>query len=67
MAISEVSVDVLLATFNGEKFLSEFLDSLSTQVGVKINLIVSDDGSNDRTLEIIDYYKFKFDLYDISI
>ena len=65
MAISEVSVDFLMATFNVEKFLSEFLDSLSTQVGVKINLIVSDDGSNDRTLEIIDYYKFKFGNFEL--
>ena len=60
MAISESSVDVLLATFNGDKFLGEFLDSLSTQVGVKINLIISDDGSEDGTLEIIDRYKYKF-------
>jgi glycosyltransferase involved in cell wall biosynthesis len=50
-------VEVLLATFNGEKFLGEFLDSLSKQVNVVIHLRVSDDGSTDKTLEIIDSYK----------
>jgi glycosyltransferase involved in cell wall biosynthesis len=46
-------VDVLLATLNGQEFVAEFLDSLSTQTGVRIHLIVSDDGSNDQTIEIV--------------
>jgi glycosyltransferase involved in cell wall biosynthesis len=50
-------VEVLLATFNGELFLGEFLESLSLQQGVRIHLRVSDDGSTDRTLEIIDSYR----------
>ena len=53
-------VEVLLATFNGELYLSEFLDSLVQQQGVKIHLRVSDDGSADGTLNIIDSYKNKF-------
>ena len=46
-------VDVLLATYNGEEYLNDFLVSLSNQKGVAINLIVSDDGSSDKTLEIL--------------
>ena len=53
-------VEVLLATFNGELYLSEFLDSLLNQQGVRIHLRVSDDGSTDGTLNIIDSYKNKF-------
>lgn len=53
-------VEVLLATFNGEAYLGEFLDSLSRQEGVKIHLRVSDDGSTDRTLEILQTFKDHF-------
>jgi len=53
-------VSVLLATFNGEKYLEEFLDSLANQVGVEVNLYVSDDGSTDRTLEITETFINKF-------
>lgn len=53
-------VSVLLATFNGEKYIEEFLDSLANQVGVEVNLYVSDDGSTDRTLEIIETFINKF-------
>jgi glycosyltransferase involved in cell wall biosynthesis len=59
-------VEVLLATFNGELYLSEFLESLYNQQGVKIHLRVSDDGSTDKTLEIIDLYKSKFASCKIS-
>jgi len=54
-------VEVLLATFNGEHFLGEFLDSLWKQEGVRIHLRVSDDGSTDKSLEIIDSYKHLFE------
>jgi glycosyltransferase involved in cell wall biosynthesis len=58
-------VEVLLATFNGDAFLEEFLDSLSSQVGVKIHLSVSDDGSTDSTLKILDSHKHKFESFKI--
>ena len=54
-------VEVLLATFNGELYLAEFLESLSLQEGVLIHLRVSDDGSTDKTLEIIDSNKDLFE------
>jgi len=53
-------IDVLLATFNGELYLKEFLDSLYAQQQVSIHLIVSDDGSTDSTLKILESYKSKF-------
>ena len=53
-------VDVLLGTLNGEKYLAEFLESLLAQESVSINLIVSDDGSVDRTLDILGIYKDRF-------
>lgn len=56
-------VEVLLATFNGESFLSEFLESLCRQEGVRIHLCVSDDGSTDDTLAILESYRHRFESY----
>ena len=53
-------IDVLLATFNGELFINDFLDSLAAQEEVNIHLIVSDDGSTDSTLEVIRQHQSKF-------
>jgi len=53
-------IEVLLATFNGELYLSEFLASLCNQQGVRIHLRVSDDGSTDDTLAIVNSFKNKF-------
>jgi len=53
-------VSVLLATFNGAKYLNEFLESLAAQENVAINLWVSDDGSSDKTLEIVEDFRNRF-------
>lgn len=53
-------MEVLLATLNGEKYLSEFLESLAGQFGVEIHLRASDDGSIDRTIEILNQFKDNF-------
>jgi glycosyltransferase involved in cell wall biosynthesis len=47
------TVDVLLATFNGEKFLEEQLQSLDQQEDVNVRVWANDDGSDDATLEIL--------------
>lgn len=51
-----MKISVCLATYNGEKFLKEQLDSILTQLKSDDELIISDDGSRDRTLEIISNY-----------
>jgi len=48
-----LTVNVLLCTFNGERFLEEQLKSLSEQEGVEVRLHISDDGSTDETLKIV--------------
>ncbi|KIM06024.1 MAG: alpha-L-Rha alpha-1,3-L-rhamnosyltransferase [Sulfurovum sp. AS07-7] len=42
-----------MATYNGEKYIKEQLNSILVQLGVDDEVIVSDDGSSDRTVEII--------------
>jgi glycosyltransferase involved in cell wall biosynthesis len=58
-------VEVLLATFNGQLYLPEFLKSLCNQQGVKIHLRVSDDGSKDETIKILYKYAESFESFTI--
>jgi glycosyltransferase involved in cell wall biosynthesis len=44
---------VLLSTFNGEEFLEELLTSLLKQEDISLTLLVRDDGSVDRTIDIL--------------
>lgn len=44
---------ILMATYNGEKFLKEQLNSFSRQTYQDWELWVSDDGSTDRTQDIL--------------
>jgi glycosyltransferase involved in cell wall biosynthesis len=46
-------VDVLLASFNGERFLDAQLESLARQEDVYVRVWVNDDGSVDETLTIL--------------
>ena len=50
-------VCVLLSTYNGEKFIVEQIESLLAQKDVEVNIVVRDDGSSDRTCEILDTYQ----------
>lgn len=53
---NEPFVQILLATYNGEKYLTEQLDSLITQTYTNWECLISDDCSTDKTLEIIEKY-----------
>ena len=53
-------VDILLASYNGEKYIAEQLDSLLAQTFKDIRIIIRDDGSTDRTPEIIEEYAGKY-------
>ncbi len=50
-------VAVLISTFNGEKYLEEFLFSLDNQQCPGISLFVGDDGSSDATLQILNKFQ----------
>ena len=49
-------VDIVLATYNGEKFIAQQLDSIISQTYSNWKLIISDDGSTDNTISIIENY-----------
>lgn len=52
-------VSVALASFNGAKFLSQQLDSLLSQEYDNMEIVISDDGSTDGTVEIIETYAMR--------
>ena len=52
-------IDILLATYNGSKYLHEQLDSILNQSYGNINVIIRDDGSSDNTVMIIKEYEQK--------
>lgn len=56
----QVSVQILLATYNGARFLREQLDSLFNQTYQDFRILIRDDGSTDDTLLIIEEYQRKF-------
>lgn len=50
-------IQILLAVYNGEKYLAPFLDSLVRQTETDFQLVVSDNRSTDGTLSILDSYR----------
>jgi len=46
-------VSVVIATYNGEKFIKDQITSILKQLDNNAEIIVSDNGSTDRTIEII--------------
>ena len=49
-------ISVCMPTYNGEKYIKEQLDSILSQISVDDEVIISDDSSTDKTLEIIKSY-----------
>jgi len=50
--LTATSVNIILATYNGERFLEAFLVSLANQTRRPDHITLRDDGSTDRTIEI---------------
>ena len=50
---------IMMATYNGEAFLREQLDSILRQTVTDWSLIIRDDHSSDQTVDIIQEYKVK--------
>lgn len=48
-----MNILVVLASYNGIKYIKEQIDSILTQEGVNVSLNIYDDCSNDGTLEFI--------------
>lgn len=52
-----LKLDVLMSTYNDEKYIEESISSILNQSYKNFNFIIIDDSSTDNTLEIIKKYK----------
>lgn len=55
-----VKISVVMATYNGEKYIREQLDSILSQDYPMLEVIISDDGSTDDTIKIVSEYVERF-------
>ena len=59
MTSSNALVSVLLSTYNSEDSIGESIDSLLRQTYKNLEILISDDGSTDRTKEICKKFQLK--------
>lgn len=60
-------ISVVIATYNGERFIGKQLDSILSQTYTNIELVVVDDCSSDRTVSILNDYANRFSNIHIYI
>lgn len=61
------TISIALATYNGSRFLAKQLESIYSQIKLPDEVVVSDDGSDDGTLDILENYHQKYGLkYSIN-
>lgn len=53
-------IDILLATYNGEKYIRTQLDSLLHQTVKDVRILIRDDNSTDGTMKILQKYVEKY-------
>ncbi len=54
---------IILATYNGERFLPDQLESLINQKRVDVSVLIRDDNSSDNTQQILEQYRERLDLH----
>lgn len=57
MNSKKAKVDILIPTYNREQYIEQCIDSILNQTYKDINIIIYDDGSTDKTRQIIEYYQ----------
>ena len=65
--LEKISVSVVIAAFNGEKFILELLESIVNQTHQVDEIIVCDDCSTDSTIKILAVFKLKYPYLNIRI
>lgn len=62
-----MKTSVVMSTYNGEKYITEQLDSLRTQSQSADEVIIADDCSTDHTVEIVRRYINQHNLSDWQV
>lgn len=63
--MAQYAVSVLVPVFNVEKYLRQCLESLSCQTLDDIQIICIDDGSTDKSLEILREFEKKDSRFEV--
>lgn len=53
----KIDYDVVLATYNGSRYIKEQLDSIIEQTVPPKNIYIRDDLSNDDTIKVLSHYR----------
>lgn len=59
--MKSVRISVAMATYNGEKYIEDQINSIIGMLSPKDEIVISDDGSTDLTVDIIKRYASKYD------
>lgn len=58
----KTGISVALASCNGEKYIEKQLQSIIKNLSPSDEIVISDDGSTDQTIEIIESIRFRINL-----
>ncbi|WP_396217715.1 glycosyltransferase, partial [Flavobacterium sp.] len=61
-----MNILIILASYNGVKYIEEQVDSILNQEGVNVTLLVFDDGSSDGTIDLL-FSKFSLSTTKVKI
>jgi glycosyltransferase involved in cell wall biosynthesis len=67
LKLERILISVVIAAFNGEKFILELLESIASQTHQVDEIVVCDDCSTDNTIKILDAFKLKYTHLNIRI
>lgn len=60
-------VSIVTPCYNGEKYVGRFFESIIRQTYQNIELVFVNDGSTDRTEEVVNHYRPKFEAREIQL
>ena len=63
----KITISAIIATFNGEKYVLELLESIANQTHRVDEIVVCDDCSSDDTLNILQRFKLEYPDLNIKI
>lgn len=58
---NNVKISIIIPVYNSEKYLHKCINSVCSQTHKNLEIIIINDGSTDKSDQIIDYYKSKDD------